>query len=89
MLPQPAIVAHRGASTEAPENTMAAFNRACELGVNAIESDVRATRDGELVLCHDESLLRLTGQAEKIADLNRSADETRMAIGYAPRAGVG
>jgi glycerophosphoryl diester phosphodiesterase len=70
MLPQPAIVAHRGASTEAPENTLAAFNRACELGVNAIESDVRATRDGELVLCHDESLLRLTGQAEKIADLD-------------------
>ncbi len=70
MLPQLAIVAHRGASTEAPENTMAAFTRACELGVNAIESDVRATRDGALVLCHDESLLRITGRAEKIADLD-------------------
>jgi glycerophosphoryl diester phosphodiesterase len=70
MLPQLTIVAHRGASTEAPENTLAAFSRARDLGVAAIESDVRVTRDGEFVLCHDESLLRIAGRPENIADLD-------------------
>ena len=70
MPPQLTVVAHRGASTEAPENTLAAFGRARDLGVAAIESDVRATRDGEFVLCHDENLLRSAGRPEKIADLD-------------------
>jgi len=48
-----AIVAHRGASSEAPENTPAAFERAIELGADIIEFDVRRDRDHTLVISHD------------------------------------
>jgi glycerophosphoryl diester phosphodiesterase len=47
------IVAHRGASSEAPENTPAAFRRAIELGADMIEFDVRRGWDGGLVISHD------------------------------------
>ena len=47
------IVAHRGASSEAPENTPEAFSRAIELGADMIEFDVRRARDGTLVVKHD------------------------------------
>jgi len=47
------IIAHRGASRECPENTMAAFERARELGADAIELDVHLTADGQLVVHHD------------------------------------
>lgn len=47
------IVAHRGASAEAPENTIEAFERAIELGADMIEFDVRRARDGRLVISHD------------------------------------
>ena len=70
MIPQLALVAHRGASALAPENTLAAFRRAIDYRVAAIESDVRLTRDGHFVLCHDDSLARLTGQPDKIADID-------------------
>ena len=53
--------AHRGASGHAPENTMAAFVKAVQLGANAIETDVQMTRDGQLVLIHDETLRRTAG----------------------------
>ncbi len=54
------VVGHRGASDEAPENTMAAFVRARELGAGAIEFDVHRTADGELVVLHDYLLDRTT-----------------------------
>ena len=47
------IVAHRGASHEAPENTLAAFDKAIELGADMIEFDVRRASDGRLVISHD------------------------------------
>ena len=47
------IIAHRGASRERTENTMAAFERALELGADAIELDVHATADGRIVVHHD------------------------------------
>jgi glycerophosphoryl diester phosphodiesterase len=47
------IVAHRGASHEAPENTLAAFEKAIELGADMIEFDVRRASDGRLVISHD------------------------------------
>ncbi len=47
------VVAHRGASSEAPENTLAAFERAIEVGADMIEFDVRRARDGKLVISHD------------------------------------
>ncbi len=54
------IVAHRGASADAPENTLAAYRRALELGADAAECDVRVSRDGEVVLLHDNRLDRTT-----------------------------
>ncbi len=53
---RPEIVAHRGASRERPENTLAAFRRAVELGADAAELDVHRTRDGVLVVHHDPAL---------------------------------
>ena len=55
----PLVIAHRGASWDLPENTMAAFRRAIELGADYVEFDVQATRDGELVVIHDPIRARL------------------------------
>jgi len=63
------IYAHRGASAELPENTMAAFRRAMELGADALELDIHATRDGVLVVSHDPDGRRMAGVAERLADL--------------------
>ncbi len=54
------VIAHRGVSSISPENTMIAFERAVEIGANAIETDVQMTKDGHLVLIHDERLNRTT-----------------------------
>ena len=54
------VAAHRGFSEKYPENTMEAFRAAVELGVDQIETDVRITADGELVLHHDATLDRTT-----------------------------
>src|SRR5579862_6854257 len=64
----PFVIAHRGASAEAPENTLRAFARALELGVDGIELDVQVTRDGVAVIFHDSTLMRLTGVRGRIAD---------------------
>jgi glycerophosphoryl diester phosphodiesterase len=61
-LPAPWLVAHRGGSRIAPENTLAAFDRAAELGADAIETDVRLSRDGVVMVFHDEDTFALTGQ---------------------------
>jgi glycerophosphoryl diester phosphodiesterase len=60
-LPAPWLVAHRGGSALAPENTLAAFDRAVALGADAIETDVRLSRDGVVMVFHDEDTVRLTG----------------------------
>lgn len=54
------IIAHRGWSAQAPENTMAAFRLAMEFNVDGIELDVHLSRDGHVVICHDERLDRTT-----------------------------
>lgn len=64
---QPLVIAHRGASAEKPENTLAAFRRALALGVDGIELDVQVTRDGVPVVFHDASLRRLTGVPGRLA----------------------
>ena len=56
----PQIFAHRGAKAVAPENTLPAFARALEMGVAGIELDVHCSKDGRLVVIHDESLARTT-----------------------------
>ncbi len=58
--PRPWVIAHRGASQRAPENTLAAFRLAFELGADAIELDTRLTVDGHVVVLHDASLERTT-----------------------------
>ena len=61
--------AHRGASAYAPENTMSAFALGVQMGANAIETDVRRTKDGVLVLFHDANLKRVTGFDGSVQDL--------------------
>jgi glycerophosphoryl diester phosphodiesterase len=56
----PWVIAHRGASACAPENTMAAFRRAVELGARFIETDLHLSRDGKIVAIHDDTLERTT-----------------------------
>ncbi|MCR2803304.1 glycerophosphodiester phosphodiesterase [Paenibacillus soyae] len=62
--------AHRGASAYCPENTMAAFRKALELGATGIETDVQRTADGRLVLIHDESLQRTTGDPRLVQNIS-------------------
>jgi glycerophosphoryl diester phosphodiesterase len=62
---KPLVVGHRGAAGLLPENTLAAFRRGCELGVDAIELDVLVSADGELVVHHD---FRLKPEIARTAD---------------------
>ena len=52
------VIAHRGASSELPENTLPAFERAIELGADYVELDVHADADGRLVVTHDRAAPR-------------------------------
>ncbi|WP_409472758.1 glycerophosphodiester phosphodiesterase [Streptomyces sp. HC307] len=65
---QPVVIAHRGASAQAPENTLAAVDKAAELGIQWVENDVQRTKDGELVVIHDDSLQRTTDVEEVFPD---------------------
>ncbi len=67
------IIAHRTAAGLAPENTLFGIEKAIECGADAIECDIRVTRDGELVLCHDDTLLRISGRTDKVTDLTLKA----------------
>ncbi len=60
--------AHRGASEYLPENTMLAFYSGIYMGANGIETDVQRAKDGTLVLFHDDTLLRVTGEAGCVQD---------------------
>lgn len=64
----PLMVAHRGASAAAPENTLPAFELAWELGADAIEGDFHLTKDGEIVCFHDEDTMGMTGTKTVIAE---------------------
>jgi glycerophosphoryl diester phosphodiesterase len=61
------VVAHRGASRVAPENTMEAFRLAVEAGADAVEVDVHLTSDGELAIVHDPNLDRTTDRTTTVA----------------------
>lgn len=60
--------AHRGASEYTPENTLLAFYTGMYMGANGIETDVQMTKDGVLVLFHDDTIIRLTGAEGSIRD---------------------
>ncbi|MEM2342073.1 MAG: glycerophosphodiester phosphodiesterase family protein [Candidatus Bathyarchaeia archaeon] len=62
-------VGHRGAKAYEPENTIRSFMKALELGVNAIEFDVRRTKDGELVVIHDAEVDRTTNGKGLVSEL--------------------
>ena len=61
-------VAHRGASAQYPENTLLAFRRAIEQGVDALELDVHLTADDELIIIHDSTLDRTTNGSGNVRD---------------------
>jgi glycerophosphoryl diester phosphodiesterase len=61
------VIAHRGASSYAPENTLAAFDLALQMGVRQIELDVHSTSDGHLVVIHDDTVDRTTNGSGPVA----------------------
>ena len=69
------VIAHRGASAYAPENTIAAFRKAVELKADALEVDVRQSKDAHLVILHDATVNRTTNGKGNVADL--TLDELR------------
>lgn len=66
----PTVMAHRGLSADAPENTLYAFSDAISVGADFIELDVQQTRDGVLVVMHDSNLKRTTGMNKDIWDVD-------------------
>jgi glycerophosphoryl diester phosphodiesterase len=65
---KPMVIAHRGFSGKAPENTFAAFIKALDLGVDMIELDVQLSRDSHVVVIHDEKVDRTTDGSGKVSD---------------------
>ncbi|HKN67275.1 MAG TPA: glycerophosphodiester phosphodiesterase family protein [Gemmatimonadaceae bacterium] len=83
------VIGHRGNARLAPENTLESFRQAAALGVDAIELDVRLTRDGVPVVIHDPTLGRTTDRGDAVADISlarlRRADAGAM---FTPDAGA-
>ena len=65
----PLVIAHRGASYKAPENTLAAYSLAWKLKSDAIEIDIRKTKDGFLVCSHDNNLNRISSNRKSISSM--------------------
>jgi glycerophosphoryl diester phosphodiesterase len=70
---RPLVLGHRGASAEAPENTLAAFRRAMALGADGVELDVWRCATGEIVVIHDEDTRRTCGESLAVPDAPRAA----------------
>lgn len=68
-LPRPLVMAHQGGDGLWPGNTMFAFERAADLGVDVLEMDLHITQDGQLVLMHDETVDRTTDGTGKIEEM--------------------
>lgn len=71
--PRPLILAHRGASAYAPENTLAAFELALAQGAPAIELDAKLSADGQVVVIHDASVDRTTNGKGRVAQMSLAA----------------
>lgn len=77
----PIVLAHRGGSSLAPEHTMAAFDKAAELGVHGFEIDIRMTNDEEILVFHDEFVDRTSDSAGRVAEM--TLEELRaLDLGY-------
>ena len=66
------IIGHRGARGEAPENTLGSFRYLHDLGVRAVEFDVRQLKDDQLVVIHDDDFVRTTGKSQHVESCNLS-----------------
>jgi glycerophosphoryl diester phosphodiesterase len=82
----PLVIAHRGDSAHRPENTLASFAAALELGVSAVELDVQLTRDGQVVVIHDAALERTTTGRGDVRQLTL-AEVRAVSAGYPERFG--
>ena len=82
--PGPIPFAHRGGASDAPENTLPAFQHAVDLGYRYLETDVQVTRDGVLVAFHDADLLRTTGRPGRIDALPWSEVRSARVAGREP-----
>jgi len=82
----PLVIAHRGDSAHRPENTLAAFAGALELGVSAVELDIQLTRDGHVVVIHDVDLERTTSGRGDVRQLTL-AEVRAVSAGYPDRFG--
>ncbi|MUV37093.1 Glycerophosphodiester phosphodiesterase [Lentibacillus sp. JNUCC-1] len=69
LVQRPIVVAHRGVPSLAPENTMAGYNLAYDLGADLIETDIQQTKDGHLIIMHDSTVNRTTNGTGKVSDL--------------------
>jgi len=74
------VIAHRGSSAEAPENTLAAFRLAIEQGADVVELDVQESADGEVLVAHDSDLMKVAGVGLKIWEAD-AADLRSIDIG--------
>ena len=79
--PRPRVIGHRGAAGAAPENTLAAFERAVADGAEIVELDVHATSDGEIVIIHDDTVERTTDGRGAVKDLSL-AEIQKLDAGY-------
>jgi len=86
--PGPLPFAHRGGASDAPENTLPAFQDALDLGYHYLETDVRVTSDGVIVAFHDNDLMRTCNRPGKISELPWSEVRTAMVEGKAPIASL-
>lgn len=76
----PRIIAHRGDSSHAPENTLAAIKMALDAGAEGVEFDVRLSKDGVPVVIHDETLKRTAGIDKKVSELT-AAELAQIVVG--------
>lgn len=81
MPPTPLVIAHRGDSAHRPENTLAAFAGALEVGATVVELDVQLTRDGEVIVLHDSTLDRTTDGSGEVRRLSL-AEVRSVSAGY-------
>jgi len=75
-LNRPVVFAHRGASKFAPENTLASFQKALDMGAQALELDVTLSRDGEVVVIHDDRVDRISNGSGEVRDLTLAEIQT-------------
>lgn len=84
------VYGHRGASIELPENTLEAFQRALELGADAIETDVHVTSDGHVVIHHDDTGARMACARRAVAECSlEEVQRWNVGFGFRDRRGAG